>query len=280
MQKNRRYNDYYYEQEKRRRHIIAQKRQIHKKRRKRILFIKRVFFALRILIIIFVGVNMIHFIFPPVLAENNPVFNIEENHIYEQEIENTKEEPEEWKLILVNRDHPIPDGYKPELSMIEEGHQVDKRIKDQLNMMLKDAAEEGLSLVVCSSYRTNQKQEDLYSNKVQRLVYEGLSWDNARIEAGESVAYPGTSEHQVGLAIDIVSKSYQMLDEKQESTLEAQWLYQHCCEYGFILRYPKDKTDITKIIYEPWHYRYVGVKAAMYIMEHNICLEEYLELEF
>ncbi len=279
MQERRQYNDYYYEKEMRRRQIIARKRFIQEKKRKQVLIIKQVFFTLRVLIIFFIAVNIINSIFKPVTAESTPVINNQQNHIYEQEIENSKEETEEWMLVLVNQDHPMQNGYKPELSMIDEGHQVDKRIKKQLNAMLEDAAEEGLSLVICSSYRTNKRQEELYSNKVERLIYEGLPRDIAQIKAGESVAFPGTSEHQLGLAVDIVSKNYQMLDEKQEMTPEAKWLMKHCCEYGFILRYPKDKSDITKIIYEPWHYRYVGVKAAMYIMEHNICLEEYLELE-
>ena len=266
MQESRQYNN-------------IKKRQIHKKRRKRILFFKRVFFAFRIIIIIFVGVNMINFMIPPVLAESNTVYNNEVNKIHGKNEDIIVEEQEDWMLLLVNKDNPMPADYKPELASVEDGHQVDMRIKSQLNSMLKDAAADGLSLVICSSYRTNKKQEELYGNKVQRLVYEGFARDVAQIEAGESVAYPGTSEHQIGLAVDIVSKNYQILDEKQENTLEAQWLYKHCCEYGFILRYPKEKTDITKIIYEPWHYRYVGVKAAMYIMEHNICFEEYLELE-
>ena len=90
------------------------------------------------------------------------------------------------------------------------------------------------------------------------------------------VAYPGTSEHNLGLAVDIVARDYQILDEKQEQTAEQQWLMENCCKYGFILRYPTDKTEETGIIYEPWHYRYVGQTAAKEMYRKNLCLEEYL----
>lgn len=106
----------------------------------------------------------------------------------------------------------------------------------------------------------------------------GLNRNQAEIEAARNVAYPGTSEHHLGLAVDIVSLQYQQLDEAQARTPEIIWLTEHCSEYGFILRYPKDKTQITGIVYEPWHFRYVGVETAKVIMEQGLCLEEYLEL--
>ena len=92
------------------------------------------------------------------------------------------------------------------------------------------------------------------------------------------MARPGTSEHQAGLAVDIVDRSYQVLDHRQETTAVQQWLMAHCAEYGFILRYPSDKSELTGVGYEPWHYRYVGTEAAQAIMERGICLEEYLEI--
>ncbi len=106
---------------------------------------------------------------------------------------------------------------------------------------------------------------------------KGLNYHQAEIEASKVVTYPGTSEHNLGLAVDIVSLDYQILDEKQADTLEIKWLVEHCSEYGFIFRYPEDKVHITGIIFEPWHFRYVGgVSAAKEIMENNLCLEEYL----
>ena len=117
----------------------------------------------------------------------------------------------------------------------------------------------------------------MFDNQVEKWKKQGYSEDEAKIEAGRLVAVPGTSEHQLGLALDIVDISYQILDEKQEDTPAQQWLLENSWKYGFILRYPKDKTDITKISYEPWHYRYVGEKAAKEIFDRKICLEEYLE---
>ena len=96
-------------------------------------------------------------------------------------------------------------------------------------------------------------------------------------EAGKWVAVPGTSEHQTGLALDIISSSYQVLDRDQENTAEQRWLMENSYKYGFILRYPSDKSEITGINYEPWHYRYVGKEAAKEIYEKGLCLEEYLE---
>ena len=106
---------------------------------------------------------------------------------------------------------------------------------------------------------------------------KGYTRASAAAAAARWVAPPGTSEHQLGLAVDIVAGSFQVLDSRQEKTAEQQWLMEHCWEYGFILRYPSDKSDITGIAYEPWHYRYVGEKAAREMTEQGLCLEEYLE---
>ena len=127
------------------------------------------------------------------------------------------------------------------------------------------------------SYRTQAKQQELYENKLQRLIEEGYSYENAVTEAGTVVAVPGTSEHQTGLALDIVDASYQILDQGQEDTLVQQWLIEHSWEYGFVLRYPNAKSEITGIIYEPWHYRYVGREAAREMTELDLCLEEYVD---
>ena len=122
------------------------------------------------------------------------------------------------------------------------------------------------------------KQTALFEDKVRRVTAElGLTGEAAREKAGTEVAFPGTSEHNLGLAVDIVARDYQILDEKQAQTAEAQWLKENCWKYGFILRYPTDKTEETGIIFEPWHYRYVGEKAAKEIMDQGICLEEYLD---
>lgn len=192
-----------------------------------------------------------------------------------------EEEPvtaEAWKLLLVNPWNKLPDGYQPELKRLANGLMVDERIYDDLNDMLSDCWEAGLAPIVCSAYRTDATQQRLYRNKVARLKAAGYSTAAALEEAGKWVAVPGTSEHQTGMALDIVSRSYQLLNEAQEQTAEQQWLMEHSWEYGFILRYPKDKTEITGIGYEPWHYRYVGREAAAAMKESGFCLEEYLAM--
>ncbi|NBK93194.1 D-alanyl-D-alanine carboxypeptidase family protein [bacterium 1XD21-13] len=189
-----------------------------------------------------------------------------------------EEEEEDWKLTLVNKWNPMEDGYKPAVAEIENNYYFDARAVGALQEMLADGRREGLDFWVCSAYRTIEKQTDLFEDKVRRVMAEtGLTGEAAREEAGTEVAYPGTSEHNLGLAVDIVARDYQILDEKQARTAEAQWLKENCWRYGFILRYPTDKTEETGIIFEPWHYRYVGEKAAKEIMEQGICLEEYLD---
>lgn len=184
---------------------------------------------------------------------------------------------EAWKLTLVNKWNPMENGYKPAVAEIENNYYFDARAVGYLQEMLADGRRAGLDFWVCSAYRTIEKQTQLFEDKVRRVTAEtGLTGKAAEEKAGTEVAYPGTSEHNLGLAVDIVARDYQILDEKQARTEEAQWLKENCWKYGFILRYPTNKTEETGIIFEPWHYRYVGEKAAKEIMEQGICLEEYL----
>lgn len=183
----------------------------------------------------------------------------------------------DWELLLVNKNHKIPEGYALELEEVEVNHKVDKRIAKALNQMLSDARKEGLSPIICSSYRTNEKQSQLYNNKIKEYRRLGYSRDEAEELASYWVAIPGTGEHETGLAVDIVSKDYQILDKKQEETDVQKWLMENSYKYGFALRYPTDKKEITMINYEPWHYRYVGIENATHMKEHSMCLEEYIE---
>lgn len=187
-------------------------------------------------------------------------------------------ETEDWKLLLVNPWNKLPENYAATLKLkrLANGLQVDERIYDDLNAMLTDCWGAGLHPVVCSAYRPHATQVRLHNNKIARLHYAGYSYEAAVKEAGRWVAVPGTSEHETGMALDIVSYSYQLLDEAQENTAEQKWFMEHCWEYGFILRYPKDKTEITGIGYEPWHYRYVGRETAAKMKESGLCLEEYI----
>ena len=182
----------------------------------------------------------------------------------------------DWNLVLANPWNKLPEDFTVQLADIAGGHRVDARIVDDLDAMMKDMAKDGCSAFVCSSYRTHSKQTTLYNNEVADYLSRGYSEEDAAVEAAKWVAIPGTSEHQTGLAVDIMSNHYLVLDEGQEDTAEQKWLMENSWKYGFILRYPSDKSDITGIYYEPWHYRYVGKTAAKEIYEKGICLEEYL----
>ena len=183
----------------------------------------------------------------------------------------------DWRLVLVNPWNALPEGYEPALTQLSGGHAVDERCYPDLQDMMDACRAAGNDPLICSSYRTWEKQERLFENKVSRLEAQGYRGEAARLEAAKTVAVPGTSEHQLGLAVDIVDRSNQNLDESQEDTAVQQWLMAHSWEYGFILRFPTGKSDITGIIYEPWHYRYVGRDAAKEIYDRGICLEEYLD---
>lgn len=182
-----------------------------------------------------------------------------------------------WMLTLVNPWNPLPEDYACTLTQLSNGHSVDERCYPDLQAMMDACRAAGQKPVICSSYRSREKQEELFQSKVDRLIAQGYSRENAKTEAARSVALPGTSEHQLGLAVDIVDLSNQNLDSTQKTTAVQQWLMAHSWEYGFILRYPSDKSDLTGIIYEPWHYRYVGKDAAEEIYRQGICLEEYLD---
>lgn len=182
----------------------------------------------------------------------------------------------QWNLILVNKWNKMPENYEPTVTQLKNGQAIDERAYPDLQDMMDDCQAAGLNPLICSSYRTMDKQKELFSNKINQYLSYGYSQEKAEEAAGELVAIPGTSEHQLGLALDIVDISYQVLDEKQENTAVQKWLMNNSWKYGFILRYPTDKSDITGISYEPWHYRYVGKEAAKEIYDAQICLEEYL----
>ncbi len=186
--------------------------------------------------------------------------------------------PELWSLLLANTQNPLPDGYEPpQLTTIDAaGRQVDSRIADALQQMIAAAQEDGAHLVVTSAYRSYERQEELFVSMIREYLAMGYSNAEAYAATKRLRNVPGTSEHQTGLTVDIISQSYWQLDEGYAETYEAQWLKEHAAEYGFILRYPKDKTAITGTSFEPWHYRYVGVEDAQKIMAQGLCLEEYL----
>ena len=179
-----------------------------------------------------------------------------------------------WMLLLVNSSNAIPDGYAPtELTELSNGQSVDKRIYPSLQSMFDDARAQGVYPVVSSGYRTAKQQQSEMDDKIQEYIDYGKSEDEARALAATYVAQVGYSEHEAGLAIDIVAKA----NKSDDDTVWA-WMKEHCAEYGFILRYPEGKEGVTGMSYEPWHFRYVGVEAAQKIMGAGITLEEYLGL--
>ena len=181
-------------------------------------------------------------------------------------------------LYLVNPWNYVPEDYTVELTPINDLHAIaDVAYSDYLDM-ITDCEEAGFMPVVCSSYRTQEYQEGLFQNRIDRYVKEGYSVEEATGLAGQSVAVPGTSEHQLGLALDIVDNRNWKLDESQADMPTQQWLMENSWRYGWILRYPNEKSAITGIIYEPWHYRYVGKTIAKEIYDLGICLEEYLQM--
>ena len=181
-------------------------------------------------------------------------------------------------LVLVNPWNSIDEDYAPQLVTVEDGFRLDRRCADALRRMLFDCREAGHFPVICSAYRTQEYQQELFDKKLERVLATGVSLEEAPEIAARSVAVPGTSEHQLGLAVDIIDYFYTNLDEGQERTETQKWLMENCGNYGFILRYPNGTTDITGVIYEPWHYRYVGRATAREIGELGVTLEEYLSI--
>ncbi len=237
-----------------------------------------VIFALGYFLGFYIGSNKqqkIQFIMPPQTSDTQVSVVTQENET-EPEVSLPKELP--WNLTLVNFENPLPKDFAPdELTVVDNTHVADSRIEEITKQMIADARAENVRIIALSAYRDYDYQTELYENKVSRLQQEkGYSITKAREEAATVVAYPGTSEHQLGLALDLVDASHMSLNQSQENTAAYKWLVGHCHEYGFIVRYPNGKTDITGIIYEPWHFRYVGTEAAAVIMENNLTLEEYL----
>lgn len=181
-------------------------------------------------------------------------------------------------LVLVNKDNPLPSDYKVELRSLKNwGKSVAESVYNDLNDMLEKGSSKGLVFCIASAFRDSERQEELLKNDIQLYMNQGMNYDEAYNKATRTVMPEGHSEHETGLALDIVAISNQRLDDSQQETPENIWLQENCDKFGFILRYPKGKEEITKVSYESWHFRYVGKEAAKYIMENNLTLEEYLE---
>ncbi|MCL2507857.1 MAG: M15 family metallopeptidase [Oscillospiraceae bacterium] len=179
----------------------------------------------------------------------------------------------EWSLLLMNRDYILPEDYSPALSVAASGYDttLDARVSPRYQEMFNAAKADGITLVPLSGHRRISTQKQNFEKKITEYRNQGYSKAEATQLAAKIILPPGSSEHNAGLAMDICS-----LDTSFENTREFKWLMDNAADYGFILRYPKNKTELTRITYEPWHWRYVGENHAKIIMERGICLEEYL----
>ena len=177
-----------------------------------------------------------------------------------------------WHLTLVNSSYRIPDSYEPDLVYVcGSGERLDRKVAEHYEAMYNAAKKDGINLTPCSGYRSYELQERNYNNKVSFFESQGYSNKDAKVKAATIIMPPGSSEHNLGYAMDIVC-----VDEWFEDTAEFKWLTENAADYGFIMRYPKDKQDITKVIYEPWHWRYVGVELAKELKDSGLVLEEYM----
>lgn len=186
-----------------------------------------------------------------------------------QHMETPEEALSQWNLQLVNKGNPVPEKSGTELVEVPGGEKVDKRIYEPLMEMLEAGKEANLNRLpkVVSGFRTQEKQQELYEEKIREYENQGCSAEEAVRQAEQWVAMPGHSEHELGLAVDINGEIYDIY----------LWLQENSYKYGFIFRYPGDKSEIIGTAEEVWHYRYVGAEAAAEMYEEGLCLEEYLE---
>ncbi len=196
-------------------------------------------------------------------------------------------DPEEadntWAVYLINEENPLPRRYDDVINteLVDETYReyyLDSRAAGYYKDMLEAAAADGVDLITVSAYRNYDYQKNNFDTNVENRMSQGMTYEEAYAESLAAVQLPGQSEHNAGLAVDILSSEYNSMDDDGFENTEAfAWLDKHAADYGFILRYPKGKRDITKIIYEPWHYRFVGVYYAKDIKASGLCMEEYFD---
>lgn len=176
----------------------------------------------------------------------------------------------DWQLVLVNYDNKMPDNFLHTI-VNQFNVDLDSRIAVPFQKMRDAAQKDNIKIWISSGYRSPEKQETLFNQEIQAYYSEGMDYITAVNKAEKSVARAGYSEHNTGLALDLNG-----VLENFDSTPESKWLQAHAQDYGFVLRYPRDKQELTKIKYEPWHYRYVGVENAKEMKKRGMCLEEYI----
>lgn len=184
-----------------------------------------------------------------------------------------KKEITDWRLKLANYENILPEDFEVEVSNIDDTRQFDTRAIDELKNMMNDMRKDGIANIwIQSAYRSVARQKELYDNSIKKYLQQGKTQEEAEKLTDEYINKPGSSDHNLALAVD-----FNYVDNKFEDLEGFKWLKKNAENYGFILRYPKDKEDITKISYESWHWRYVGKEHAQKMNEMNMCLEEYIE---
>ena len=207
----------------------------------------------------------------------------EEERLKSKIVETPDVQLADWELILVNRENQLAENPAFTPYYTENGIMIDERIAEAYESMIADGRALGLEFILVSGYRSIERQQSNYNSVYQTYINQGLSEEEAIKKTEEYIALPNASEHSTGLAVDITEPDlyYQEesgLVEEFEDTAEGKWLRENAANYGFILRYPRGKEAITFIEYESWHFRYVGIENALYMDEHDLTLEEYIEL--
>ncbi len=182
-------------------------------------------------------------------------------------------------LVLVNKERELFSDYDANLSYIcNKRLQASADLKEDLTKMLSGGKKAGYTFWIASAWRSSKRQQKLLEAEVTKNIKKGMSSEAALNKSMETVMPAGHSEHETGLALDILCSDNLKMDETQETAGGNIWLREHCAEYGFVLRYPKEKAEITNIAYEPWHFRYVGRDAAVFMTQNNLTLEEFYDL--
>ncbi len=179
-----------------------------------------------------------------------------------------------WQLVVVSGTREFPETYKPELDEIfDTGKYLDARVAPHYEEMYTAAKQDGIILTPYSAYRSYERQKNNYNHLTETYMADyHLSRKDAAKKAATVILPPGTSEHNLGLCMDICNVYDSFVNQKEYT-----WLTENAYKYGFILRYPKGKEDVTGIVFEPWHWRYVGVEWAKQIRDSGLCLEEFLD---
>jgi len=189
-----------------------------------------------------------------------------------------------WAYYLINEENPLPEDFTVGLEKVQGDFMLDERCAEYAKRMIADAAEEGIELTVVSAYRSVQKQQENLESYIQRLRDAGYTSKEAKSLAEKEIALPYTSEHNAGLALDILTPDWWLTHDDVtadfENTEQFRWLSENADKYGFILRYPKEYESVTKYVYEPWHYRFVGVYYAGKIKESGLPFEYFYKTNF